>query len=220
MSLKYLLILLCLSAFHLSPSHAAGETTVVGCNLAAWQQAEKHDARIVETTDGKLTLHGANFTNAKLVNGRYDGNRIVSISTFNLEWADVFYKFVADGADSYQSMTLAAENIPSPRMSTHHSFADSVLVEKQTPYFVHISLQNNGIIKWTLSKNAYATESGSEVVASKRIPLMLDQQEKLKVTRLVVGFGDNYAGREASMTLLEAKVIQMRPSGGSFTILE
>jgi hypothetical protein len=84
-------------------------------------------------------------------------------------------------------------------MSTHNSWAGSVVVADGTPLFAHLRVQPDGNYRLVIASGDYDTRGGNVLLQS------AGRLGKLSAP-LELHFGDNYASERASLLVTEARV--------------
>jgi hypothetical protein len=131
-------------------------------------------------------------------NGNNDGNGIETGRSFNLgNGGRIFVKFSVDGAGKYLAVTSWMSRQMTPKLlSTHHSWAGSVVVPDRTWLYAQAVIQPDGNYTLKLSTQGY---DGAPLYEG-------NGNTPVHGIQLRLEFADNYGGNDASMTLGEAKV--------------
>lgn len=162
-----------------------------------WRQMAKHRGRIAYGANSVL-LYGDRWTNGRMQNGAIDGNGIESRQTFDLSGGgNVFMRFTIDGAGKYMAIfPRLIAGVGGSHLSTHNSWAGSLVVRDQTQLFAKVAVSRNGDYIFTVSDRGYEGQP------------ILRHEGRLKVlkARVQMQFADNYAGKKARLAIDEAKV--------------
>jgi hypothetical protein len=171
-----------------------------------WQQGQARFGRLEQTQNG-LLLRGDNWTNGGVVNGRNDGNAVVSANQYDLRGGgDVFVVFGVDGGGKYMAIfPRLFTTVSVPHLTTHHSWAGSVVVPEKQWLFAHLQVDAAGRFQLTVSRNNFDTQGGQ---------VLMRHTGTMATTtgRVDISFGDNYAGTGASLVI--HKVVVCPSSGG------
>ena len=155
----------------------------------------------IRGSDQGLALIGGAWTNGRLINGRQDGITAQSGNTFDFSnGGDVYVSFRANGAGKYMSFTpRLVSGVAVPYMSTHNSWAGSVVVSDGMPLFAHLRIQPDGSYRLVITSGNYDLHGGG---------LLLQSAGKLNrlLAPLELHLGDNYASERAGLLVTEAKV--------------
>jgi len=175
-----------------------------------WLQGPNKFGRL-ETIQDSLLVRGDNWTNGRLQNGRYDGNHVLSASQFNLQGGgDVFLVFGVDGGGKYMAVfpTLFT-GVSVPHMTTHHSWAGSVVLPEKQWLFAHLHVNPSGDYQLTVCRGNYDNQGGQ---------VMLSRTGKLSTLtgRVELVFGDNYAGPSAMVIIQKVMVCPASGGGGNW----
>jgi hypothetical protein len=179
------------------PIGAARSINVPG---GAFQQAQQYRGAVTPQGNS-VVLTGGAWTNGRLTNGAYDGNRIQSKETYDFSaGGDAYMSIVPNGAGKYMGFwPRVLEGVSVRHMSTHHSWASSVVAKDNEPLFAHVRVDPGGTYRVTVATSAY-DDAGGKVVYSNTGKLPNPH------ARLDFQFGDNYAGEAAGITVSEAIV--------------
>ena len=155
----------------------------------------------VQVLGNAVVLNGGAWTNGRLQNGFYDGNRVFSAETFDFsQGGDAYMQLVVNGAGQYMGFwPRVLKGVGIPHMSTHHSWANSVVVEDNETLFAHVRVEPGGAYTIRIARGAYDDNGGQIVLQGSGI--LANPR-----ARLDLQFGDNYAGTAASITIAEAMV--------------
>lgn len=172
----------------------------ISLSISSWQQAPNYIGTVTNAQAG-LRLQGGAFTNGRLVNGVYDGNRIRSRELINLSTGgDIYVTFSADGGGSYMAFwprLLTGTGVPA--FSTHHSWNSSIVVTDRAPLYGHLRVDRGGAYRFSVATGAYDDHGGS--VIGRSSGTLANPSGYLDFQ-----MGDNYAGNRASMTISEVWV--------------
>jgi hypothetical protein len=127
-----------------------------------------------------MILGGGPWTNGRLQNGVYDGNRIYSREVFDF-WPRLL------------------EHVSVGSLTTHHSWANSVVIPENTWIFTHLRVNPDGSYRITASLGNY-DDAGGKVINEGNGRLASPRG------RLDMQFSDNYAGVAVSVTIGEIKI--------------
>jgi len=206
--MKISLNLALLFSFLILPATGQGVDCVnLPLSPSAWQQEQARFGRLETTGDG-LLLRGDNWTNGGMKNGRTDGNAVLSAGQYDLSrGGDVFMVFAVDGGGKYMAIyPRLFSTINVPHMSTHHSWAGSVVVPEKRWLFAHLRVDASRRYELTVSLNNYDNQGGQVIYR---------QSGTLSSTsgRVAISFGDNYAGTGAVLIIHQVTVC-VAPGGG------
>ena len=179
------------------PPPTPGPINVPG---SGFQRAPQYSGAI-SPQGNAISLTGGAWTNGRLKNGVYDGNRIYSSETFDFSaGGDVYMRLVVNGAGQYMGFwPRVLEGVSVNHMSTHHSWANSVVVKDNETIFAHVHVSPGGAYGITIARGGYG-DAGGQVIYSNTGKLPNPR------TRLDLQFGDNYAGTAASIAITETIV--------------
>ena len=179
------------------PAPTPGPINVPG---SGFQRAPQYSGAI-SPQGNAISLTGGAWTNGRLKNGVYDGNRIYSSETFDFSaGGDVYMRLVVNGAGQYMGFwPRVLEGVSVNHMSTHHSWANSVVVKDNETIFAHVHVAPGGAYGITIARGGYG-DAGGQVIYSNTGKLPNPR------TRLDLQFGDNYAGTAASIAITETIV--------------
>lgn len=166
----------------------------------AWMRVGLQSGEM-RASDAGLVLVGGAWTNGRVIRGRADGILAQSAEAFDFSnGGDVYVSFRPDGAGKYMSFTpRLVSGVSVPYMSTHNSWAGSVVVPDGTALFAHLQVQPDGNYRLVIASGDYDTRGGNVVLQS------AGRLGKLSVP-LELHFGDNYASERASLLVTEARV--------------
>ena len=172
----------------------------VALNPGSWRQLQNNRGPLSQGQGG-LVLHGDEWTNGKLKNGKFDGNGVESNKVFDLKnGGDVYMTFkVNDGGKYLAIFPKVFSEAGYKLLTTDHVWAGSVVVPNNTNLYAHIKVDTNGKYKTTVCKGSYDDKGGSRIS---------DYNGTLKNTkgRVRIRFVDNYAGTKAYLVILKAEV--------------
>ena len=194
---------------------ATPSQTIVTVPLApnAWMRVGPQTGQIRGSDQG-LALIGGAWTNGRLINGRQDGITARSNDVFDFSnGGDVYVSFRPNGAGKYMSFTpRLISGVSVPYMSTHNSWAGSVVVSDRMPLFAHLRVQPDGGYRLVVTSGDYDLRGGSVLLES------AGKLAKLSAP-LELFFGDNYASERAGLLVTEARVQLDRASAAGSTSL-
>lgn len=183
---------------------SAGPTAQTGISVAlsanAWVQASQYVGAVTGGDQG-LLLAGGPWTNGRLVNGHYDGNRVLSRETFDFSaGGDVYMAFAVNGGGKYMGFyPRLIAGVSVKHMTTNHSWAGSVVVPERTWLFGHVRVEPDGSYRLTVAQGRYDDHGGQVILGTTgRLASPSGQLE--------FQFVDNYAGAAASVLIGEAWV--------------
>lgn len=166
----------------------------------AWTAVGLQTGRVRGTGRGVALIGGA-WTNGRVINGRQDGITAQSSESFDFSnGGDVYVSFSANGAGKYMSFTpRLVSGVSVPYMSTHNSWAGSVVVADGMPLFAHLRIQPDGIYRLVVASGDYDVRGGGVLLRS------AGKLTKLSAP-LELHLGDNYASEQAGLLVTEATV--------------
>ncbi len=175
----------------------------------AWVRVAPHVGSLAAGSQG-LMVQGGAWTNGRLKDGRMDGNRVNSGERFNLgSGGDVYMAFVANGGGQYMGFyPRLVAGVSVPHMSTHHSWAGSVVVPDGAVLFGHLRVEPGGRYALGIARGAYDDRGG-------QVLLRASGQLANTTAPLELQFADNYAGTGASMLIKEAWIYTAGSAGAS-----
>lgn len=178
-------------------------------NSSAWQQMGDRTGRIQDSGQG-LVLFGGSFTNGALVNGRMDGNGVVSRQTFDLSGGgDVYLIFGVSGGGKYMGVypTLFT-GVGARPITTHHSWAGSTVIPENQWLYAHLSVRSDLSYALTVCQGDYDVRGGSTLYST---------QGRLNRARgrVEISYVDNYASEHASLTIFRADVCAAQNQHGN-----
>jgi hypothetical protein len=181
----------------MSPSVAPA---IVAVPLNGWRQAAQYAGGLQGSSLG-LVLQGGAWTNGQLRGGAYDGNRVVSAQVFDFSrGGDAYMKLLANGAGQYMGFwPRVLEGVSVLHMTTHHSWANSVVVPDNAWVYAHLRVEPDGAYRIAVAAGNY-DDRGGQVIYRNAGRLANPRG------RLELQFADNYAGQAASMVIGEAVV--------------
>jgi hypothetical protein len=172
----------------------------VALSPGAWVRASQH-VGVVSASGQGLVLAGGAWTNGQVREGRVDGNRVTTRETFDFgQGGDVYLAFAVDGRGKYMGFyPRLVAGVSVKHMSTHNSWAGSVVVPDAEMLFGHLSVAPGGNYQLAIARGGYADRGGQ---------VLLRSSGRLAVTAapLELMFIDNYAGEAANMLIAEAWV--------------
>lgn len=166
----------------------------------SWQQAAQYRAPVTASAKG-LILGGGAWTNGRLQNGVYDGNRIYSRQVFDFsKGGDGYMRFAVNAGGQYMNIwPRLLEHVSVGSLTTHHSWANSVVIPENTSIFTHLKVNPDGSYRITASLGNY-DDAGGKVITEGNGRLATSRG------RLDLQFSDNYAGVAVSVTIAEVKI--------------
>lgn len=167
---------------------------------SSFQRVAQYNGAITPQGGGVL-LGGGAWTNGRLKNGVYDGNRVRSSQAYDFSaGGDAYMTLIPNGAGKYMAFyPRVLEGISVKHMSTHNSWAGSVVVKDNERLFAHVSVQPDGKYRLTVSRSAYDDRGGQVVYSA-------NGQLASRTARLELQFVDNYAGAAAQVAIAETIV--------------
>lgn len=176
------------------------QQSVITVPGSAFQQAAQYRPGLSAQANS-LILRGGKWTNGRLANGFYDGNRVFSSQTFDFSTGgDAYMRIAVNGGGKYMVFwPRVLEGVSVPPMSTDHSWANSIVVRQNETIFAHVHVEPGGAYRVAVARGGY-DDQGGQIIASNAGQLANPR------TRLDLQFGDNYAGEAASLTIAEAIV--------------
>jgi hypothetical protein len=166
----------------------------------AWQQSAQHNGRIYAAQNG-LVLQGGAWTNGRLKDGFYDGNRVWSAQTFDFSrGGDVYLRFLLIGGGQYMVIwPRLFEGVSVRPLTTHHSFAGSIAVPENTWLFAHLSVQPDGSYRAAVARRNYDDRGGQ--ILSQDAGQLANPRGRIEMQ-----FADNYAGTKVLLVINEVVV--------------
>jgi hypothetical protein len=117
--------------------------------------------------------------------------------------------FVANGGGQYMGFyPRLVAGVSVPHMSTHHSWAGSVVVPDGAVLFGHLRVEPGGRYALGIARGAYDDRGG-------QVLLRASGQLANTTAPLELQFADNYAGTGASMLIKEAWIYTAGSAGAS-----
>ncbi len=180
-----------------SPIPGSPGGTALSLNPSAWLRAPNYVGAVNNSQLG-LQAQGGPFTNGRLANGVYDGNRVQSRDLIDLSsGGDLYATFSVDGDSTYLVFwPRLLSGIGVPAFSTHHSWENSIAVPDRTRLYAHLRVSAGGAYQFTVTSGAYDV-SGGQVLHRGNGML------RNPAGRVDFQFADNYAGPRASLTIHE-----------------
>jgi len=179
---------------------AAQRIVTVPLSPSAWIRVGPQTGQIRGSDQG-LALVGGAWTNGRPINGRQDGITARSADSFDFsKGGDVFVSFRPNGAGKYMSFEpRLVSGVAVPYLSSHHSWAGSVVVPDGAAVFGHLRIQPDGNYRLVVTSGDYDRRGGRELLrAAGRLARLSAPLELF--------FGDNYASERASLLITEARV--------------
>lgn len=185
------------------PSRTEGaiRATAVPLLPTAWMRVGAQSGQIRRSDQG-LVLAGGAWTNGRVVNGRADGILARSAETFDFSnGGEVYISFRPNGAGKYMAFTpRLVSGVAVPYMSTHNSWAGSVVASDGMPLFAHLRIQPDGNYRLVIASGDYDVRGGKALLQS------AGKLDKLAVP-LELHIVDNYASEQAGLLVTEAKLV-------------
>lgn len=172
----------------------------VALSPAAWVRVAPHVGNVTGAPQGLAVVGGA-WTNGQLREGRIDGNRITSRERFDFtSGGDVYMAFVANGGGKYMGFyPRVVAGVSVAHMTTHNSWAGSVVVPDGALVFGHLHVAPGGRYALGIALGGYDDHGGQVLLrANGQLPDLTSPLE--------LHFVDNYAGPGASLLVREAWV--------------
>lgn len=185
---------------------AAGRQLQLALTRDGWVRSAGHDGAIAVTRQG-LVARGGAWTNGRKVKGRRDGNHLRSRQSFDLpHGGDIRMRFSVDAGGKYLALypTLFS-GVAMRHLSTHNSWAGSVVIPERTWLFAHLHIAPSGDYRIAVARGNFADRGGT----------LLDQAHGRLTRRqgqVELRFVDNYAGTAASVLIGEAWVTLPPPA--------
>ncbi len=182
------------------PSAAPIRPVSVPLSPGAWQQAPQFRAPVTGGPGG-LVLQGAPWTNGRLQNGFYDGNRVHSAQAFDFRGGgNAYMRFSINGGGKYLGFyPRVLEGVSVHHLTTHHSWANSVVVPENTWLFAHLHVEPGGSYAVSVAQGNYGDRGGR--IVYRNTGRLANPQGRLEFQ-----FVDNYAGAASSVVIGEALV--------------
>jgi hypothetical protein len=168
---------------------------------AGWQQAPNYNGP-VSSNDAGLILQGGAWTNGRLQNGAYDGNRIYSKEVFVFsDGGDAYMRFSVNAGGKYLGIwPRVIEGVSVAPLTTDHSWAGSVVIPENTWIFAHLHVNVDGTYQVVVTLDNYDVAGGRAIYQNAG-------RFVYPRGRLELQFADNYAGNAASVTMGDARVL-------------
>ncbi len=175
-------------------------TSAINVPATAFQRVSQYTGTITPS-GSRITLGGGAWTNGRLQNGNYDGNRIRSSQAFDFSaGGDAYMHIVPNGAGKYMAFwPRVLDGVAVKPMSTGNTWAGSIVVKDNENLFAHVSVAPGGNYRITVARSAY-DDRGGQVIYSSTGRLANPQ------AHLELQFADNYAGTAARVDILETIV--------------
>lgn len=179
------------------PISAGGSLSL---SVAAWRQLATFVGPIRQSGQG-LLLQGGAWTNGRVVNGNNDGNAVQTQQSFDLSaGGDIYMRFSVDAGGQYLAVAPGLFSGVSVRhLSTHNSWAGSVVIPEQTPIYAHLRLSPDSSYALAIALGGYDDQGGQVIDSASGRVASLDGA-------VVMRFVDNYAGTQASLLIEEVIV--------------
>lgn len=175
-------------------------TTTTAVPATGFQRANGYAGQAL-AQGNDVVLRGGAWTNGRIKNGVQDGNRVYSTLRYDFaNGGDAYMRVVVDGGGKYLAFwPRVLEGVGIKTMSTHHSWAGSIVVKDRETIFAHVRVEPGGSYRIAISTGGY-DDQGGRVINSGAGRLTNLQP------RLDLQFGDNYASKSASLVIGEALV--------------
>lgn len=166
----------------------------------AFQRLAQYNGTVTPQGSG-VVLGGGAWTNGRLKNGIYDGNRVRSSEAYDFgAGGDAYMTIIPNGAGKYMAFyPRVLEGISVKHMSTGNSWAGSVVVKDNERLFAHVSVQPGGTYRLTVARSAYDDRGGQVIFSA-------NGQLANRNAHLELQFVDNYAGAAAQVAIAETVV--------------
>ncbi len=177
-----------------------------------WEQKEKFNPNYCPTlqSDNSILIPFAPWTNGRLGDdGYYDGNQIITQSTYNLLGKNLKMKFSLNGANNYFGAFVGISDLttglPYQYLTTDHVWGTTKLVDDNKAIYYQMSIHNDGTYSLTISYNGYG-QSDIHLDSG-----MLTSAQTAAATDAYIYFnnGDNYGGISASSRLYEMTLSEL-----------
>jgi hypothetical protein len=147
-----------------------------------------------------LMLHGDEWTNGKIKNGKLDGNGVESTKGFDLKnGGNVYMTFkVNDGGKYLGIFPKIFSEAEYKLLTTDHIWAGSIVVPNNVNLYAHFKVDLNGKYKTVVCRGNYDDKGGSSIS-------QYSGTLKNRTGRIRIRFVDNYAGKNAYLTILNAQ---------------
>ncbi len=178
----------------------SGAGIAVALTPGAWTRVAPHVGNVAGTAQG-LAMVGGAWTNGQVKEGRLDGNRVNSGERFDFgAGGDAYMAFAVNGGGKYMGFyPRVVAGVSVPHMSTHHSWAGSIVVQDGTLLFGHLHVDQGGRYVLGVARGGYDDHGG-------QVLLRTAGQLANLASPLELQFMDNYAGPAASLLITEAWV--------------
>ncbi len=182
------------------PGPGPTATGLVNISPGMWLLAPQYHG-VITRGSNSIVLHGGAWTNGRLKNGVYDGNRIFSTEIFDFSaGGDAYMQFSVNAGGRYLALwPRVLEGVSVHFVTTEHAWDRSVIVPENQPLFAHLRVEPGGAYRITLATGAYDNGGGS--VVNSNTGRLANPRGRLEML-----FGDNYVGVAASITITEAMV--------------
>jgi len=183
------------------PQIAPPPVRPVSVSPGSWRQMPQHRGAVSPGPNG-LVLQGGPWTNGRLRGGYYDGNHVRSSEAFDFSaGGDGYMRFAVNGGGKYLAIyPRVLEGVSVRHLTTHHSWANSVVIPENTWLFAHLQVAAGGRYTITVSQGNYDDRGGRPVYRNGG--RLADPRGRLELK-----FVDNYAGPAASVVIGEAVVV-------------
>lgn len=168
-------------------------------------QTDQRDGQLIQVGTS-LKMIGGSHTNNQVVNGRRDGNAVVTQEKMNFLNKRLDMSYTVYG-HNYAYFTAGAQNIHTGLgATTHHSWSGSIVVTNGMKLYKSIIFTATTYEEYLCTGNYYGA-SDSTIVYQRKDRLSENAQKNIKENQPVyIGFGDNYGGANAVMVVHEIKM--------------
>ncbi len=157
----------------------------------------------IRSEKGKLTLQGGSWTNGRNEGSGYDGNGVQSVKGYNFIGTYIGIKFTVWTEGKYSSFSLSPKGFKGAMTyTTHNTWAKSKYIKAKKPRYQTLRIDKEGNWVLKLSKGGY----DKKVLYTKKGKLSKSEKEDLKNAKLVLTFGDNYAGKNTYLVIYEVQL--------------
>lgn len=169
------------------------------------EQTDSRDGQLIQEGTS-LKMIGGSHTNNQLRNNRRDGNAVLTKDkmSFMNKRLDISYTIYGD---SYAYFTAGADKVHTGKGATsHHSWAGSILVTNGMRLYKTLIFKGSTYEEY-LCTGAYYGSPTATVLYQTSGTLSEAGQKNIKMNQSVyIGFGDNYGGSNAVMTVHDIKL--------------
>lgn len=169
------------------------------------EQTDNRDGQLIQEGTS-LKMVGGSHTNNQLRNNRRDGNAVLTKEkmSFMNKRLDISYTVYGE---SYAYFTAGVDKVHTGKgATTHHSWAGSIPVTNGMRLYKTLIFKGNTYEEY-LCTGAYYGSATATVLYQTSGALSEAAQDNIKMNQSVyIGFGDNYGGSNAVMTVHDIKV--------------